>query len=265
MKVVLGLLVVANLLVFFWISQTTENTNDLAAERATNMPPLRLLSEKPGLAVKSKPFQTKVDPDVPVDVEQVEQVEQVEDKQIVTAEKSSDNPLVPRISANRAKPSAAFIESSCYALGPFAAESALKSVSSMLGALGIESLKRHETRRELNGFWVYIPPLPSRAEARKVVSMLKERGVKDYLIVPKGVKKNAISLGFFRTREGAQQHKAHMQTLGLAPVMDESYKDSSGFWLDFSSSSQPALPNALVDDLENQYDGISMKKRQCLK
>jgi len=301
MRIVLGLLIAVNLLMFFWISQSENHTNGLAAEKATNMPSLQLLSEKSSTQARTVAEEEAITTEK-ADVKSTTLVKKTAPKNelvTVTTEKTevkpssvpattaSENELVTLVTENKEikqavtesgadttkplvinkkdLPRAAFLEVDCYSLGPFSAESSLNSVISMLDDRGVKTVTRFETRRELSGFWVYIPPLPSRADARKVVAVLKDRGVKDYLIVSNGVKKHAISLGFFRTREGAQQHRAHMQTLGLAPVMDESYKDSNGFWLDFTSSSKPALPNAFVEDLQGQYDGISMKKRQCAK
>jgi len=231
MRILVGLLLIINLLLFYWISQEPDSADSLASEISTNMPPLTLLDE------------------------QSSALAQDETSEVLNTAKSADTN----------EPRAVFLELACYSLGPFVLESSVKSASYTLKDLGLVTVKRYETRRELSGFWVYIPPLPSRADASKVVSMLKQRGVKDYLIVPNGVKKYAISLGFFRTREGAQQRQAHMQALGLAPILEESYRESSGFWLDFTSPNTPPLPDSIVDALQSQYDGISMKKRQCLE
>lgn len=272
MKIVLGIFFVVNLLVFFWIYQSEDQIDSLAAERATNMPLLRLLSEKESKPIQSEPAKvaTAEQPKVEL-IKEKPKTELIEEKPPQVLNARSEEAVKKQIEAEEAavvkkpQPKAVFIEAACYSLGPFVQDKLVNSTFQKLQKRGLSIKKRYETRRELSGFWVYIPPLPSRADAQKVVSMLKKRGVKDFLIVPTGVKKHAISLGFFRTREGAEQHKTHMQTLGLAPVMDDSYKERSGFWLDFSSSDTPALPNELVNALQSHNEVISIKKRQCLK
>lgn len=257
MKIVVGVLLVVNLLVLFWISQSENQENSLASERASNMPLLQLLSEKEAKPTQSEPIEVIAEQPKPKVLNASSETSNTE----VQVKKATKTTAI----VEKSQPEAIFLEDACYSLGPFEKDKVANSAFSELQELGLNVKKRYETRRELTGFWVYIPPLPSRADARKVVSILKGRGVKDYLIVPSGVKKHAISLGFFRTQEGAQQRKTHMQTLGLAPVMDESYKESSGFWLDFTSSATPALPKPLVEAVQSQNDGVSVKKRQCLK
>ena len=282
MRIVLGILLTVNVLVFYWNTQSTDATDPLASEISTNMPRLLLLSEKPPAEVKTEPVLADV-ASLPVVVEPkeaekpilppavVEPVKeekpiQVVEPAVATELESIETAEKPEIIA-KTQPQADFIEPRCYALGPFKEESSLRSVRLDLKALGIEAKKRHQTGRELSGYWIYIPPLRNRTEAKKVVSMLKGKGVKDYLIVSAGVKKNAISLGFFSTREGAVQHKTHMQTLGILPVMGESYKESSDFWLDFSSADAlaPPLPKPFIDALRVKYDEILVKKEKCLK
>ena len=255
MKIVVGVLLAVNLLVLFWISQSENQKNSLASERASNMPLLQLLSEKEVKPTQSEP--TEIIAEKPKVLNASSETSNTE----IQAKKATKIAAI----VEKPQPAAIFLEDACYSLGPFGKDKVVNSTLSKLQELGLSVKKRYETRRELSGFWVYIPPLPSRADAQKVVSILKGRGVKDYLIVPNGVKKYAISLGFFRTQEGAQQRKTHMQTLGLAPVLDESYKESSGFWLDFNSSATPALPDLLVEAVQSENDGVSVKKRQCLK
>ncbi|MCK4743667.1 MAG: SPOR domain-containing protein [Sulfuriflexus sp.] len=265
MKIVVGVLLAVNLLMLFWISQSENQAGDLAAERASNMPLLQLLSEK---NIKLPSQNESIKSTVEVTAEKPKPVSPKVlnvSSEASNTEIRTEKPIKKEVVVEESQPKAVFIEAACYSFGPFEKDKVANLTISKLQKLGLSVKKRYETRRELSGFWVYIPPLPSRADARKVVSILKRRGVKDYLIVPTGVKKHAISLGFFRTREGAQQRKTHMQTLGLAPVMDESYKESSGFWLDFSSSATRGLPKPFVEAIKSQNDGVSVKKRPCLK
>ncbi len=242
MKIVVGVLLVINALLFYWVAQESNQEDALLAEMSTNMPPLRLLSE--------------VTPQI--------QSKQITAKQPIIEEITVDLSQKPEV-VEKSPTRAVFLELACYSLGPFSEEKSVKSAASVLKQLGMVTTHKSETRREVSGYWVYIPPLPSRDDARKVISMLKKRGIKDFLIVSNGIKRNAISLGFFGTRDGAQQHQTRMKALGLNPILEDSYRETSGFWLDFSSPNTPPLPESVIDALQSQYDEISMKKRPCLK
>ena len=46
-----------------------------------------------------------------------------------------------------------------------------------------------------SAYWVYVPPLPSKAAAERKVAELRNQGLKDFFILNDGPQKNAISLG----------------------------------------------------------------------
>lgn len=184
------------------------------------------------------------------------------------SESSSTEPLSVAEAENGARttvpgPTVTFVSVACYTLGPFASERGAKEANETLASLGLATRQREDTRRELTGYWVYIPPFPSRAEAKKVTAMLAEHSVKDFQIVPNGPKRNAISLGFFRSHDSAEQLYARVSALGLGPVKEDNYRENSGLWLDFSSPNRPPLPAAIVDALQQQYGGIAMQERNC--
>ena|GEM_PF-5977355 len=168
-------------------------------------------------------------------------------------------PEVPEVTS----PSVTFAGMACYTLGAFASAAGAREADKTLSSLGLATRQREGIRRELTGHWVYIPPLPSWAEAKNITTKLKARGIKDFQIVPTGPKKNAISLGFFRSRDSAEQHFSRISALGLNPAKEENYRENSGLWLDFSSPHRPPLPESIVDALQQQYGGIALHERDC--
>ncbi len=103
----------------------------------------------------------------------------------------------------------------CLEWGPFGA-SELKTAQSTLEALKLgEQLSSHEMQ-VVAGFWVYIPPLKSKAEVDRKIAELERLGVKDYYAVEgQGPMKNAISLGLFRTEEAAAGYLEGLQQKGV--------------------------------------------------
>lgn len=82
-------------------------------------------------------------------------------------------------------------------------------------ALGARLTQRHT--EETAGWWVVIPPQPGgRAAAQKKAVELKGLGVEDYFIVQDaGANRFALSLGVFRTAEGAQARLAALRQQGV--------------------------------------------------
>lgn len=188
-----------------------------------------------------------------------EQLQLLTEVPVVAAAETVPAPEAPAITGS----TVTFTGMACYTLGAFASETGAREADETLGSLGLATRQREGLRRELTGHWVYIPPLPSWAEAKKVTAILKARGIKDFQIVPTGPKKNAISLGFFRSRDSAEQHFSRISALGLNPAKEESYRENSGLWLDFSSPHRPPLSESIVDALQQQYGGIALHERDC--
>jgi hypothetical protein len=228
MKYLVIVFIVLNVLMFVWLQNQPETANYIAHAKPLTGERLQLLGEVPagGQSDTSLAAETHSEMDKPV-------------------------------------PTVTFVGVACYTLGPFASETGAGEANETLGSLGLATQQREGTRRELTGYWVYIPPFPSRAEAKKVTALLKDRAVKDFQIVPSGPNKNAISLGFFRNHDSAEQHYARISALGLNPIKEDIYKENSGLWLDFSSPNRPPLPEAIIDALQQQYGGIAMHERDC--
>lgn len=66
-----------------------------------------------------------------------------------------------------------------------------------------------------NGWWVYMPPLPNKADADKKAGELRQFGVTDYFIVPDGQSRFAISLGVFSSEKGGRERLAELKEKGI--------------------------------------------------
>lgn len=224
---VIGMLLL-NVLMFVWLKNQPDTANYVAGAKPISGERLQLLSE-------------------------AQIIDSTNDNSVAE--------IAPEMS--KRSPTVTFIGVACYTVGPFSTAGGANEAGETLRDLGLVSQQREGTRRELTGHWVFIPPFSSRAEAKKVAATFKDRGIKDFQIVPSGPKKNAISLGFFRSSDSAEQLYARISALGLNPEKEENYKENSGLWLDFSSPNRPPLPEAIVDALQQQYGGIAMHERDC--
>lgn len=81
---------------------------------------------------------------------------------------------------------------------------------------------------ESNGWWVFIPAQPSKAEAEKKSTELRELGVTEFFIVQDELNRNAISLGVFSSEKGGQDKLAELKAKGVrsAQVAPRPGKDS---------------------------------------
>jgi hypothetical protein len=85
----------------------------------------------------------------------------------------------------------------------------------------IEPLARGKTvssrRTEVSAeHWVYIPPKPSKAAAERSLAELKKLGIDDgVIILETGAWNYAISLGAYRSRDGANARLAELKAKGV--------------------------------------------------
>ncbi len=82
----------------------------------------------------------------------------------------------------------------------------LKRASEALAKLQLGG-KLSQRQVEYNiGYWVYIPPLKDKAAINQKIAQLKARGVDEYFVVQEaGEWQHAISLGVFKSEEAAQK------------------------------------------------------------
>jgi len=227
MKVFAVILLVVNLAVLFLISKQPEEVR-MSPRTTTNMPSLTLLSEL------SPEQLAKLDGNA-------------------TAENEKKQSAVRK----------AFVEVACYAIGPFEGQNDAIGSAGVLTSAGLVTEIRFDTQREVTGYWVYLPPFASREEAKKVTKVLRERAVKDFQIVPKGLNKNAISLGFFSTRAAAEQRRVRMQAIGLIPLINDRFREIEGYWLYFSSPNTPPLPAEIIEVIQSRHKEIALRDRKC--
>jgi len=90
-----------------------------------------------------------------------------------------------------------------------------------LSALLAEKFDSYRQSRKLMGsegagWWVFIPPLPTKAEADKKAGELRQLGVGDYFVVQDaGPNRFAISLGVFSAEAGARDRLEELKKLGV--------------------------------------------------
>ena len=77
-------------------------------------------------------------------------------------------------------------------------------------------LVQQNAKSDSGKWWVFIPPLRSKADADKKISELKNRGITDYMVIHEGNKwQNAVSLGLFSTEEAANKHLDSLRAKGV--------------------------------------------------
>lgn len=144
------------------------------------------------------------------------------------AEPSKDVALSPANRAIDASPGDA--PRQCRAVGPYtsraAAQAALGTLDEQDGEVSLVEASTVERR-----FWVYLPPLDSRARAFEVERLLRDRGIRDLQVLAGGDTNNGISLGLYRQPEAAERRLRQIEALGYAPVREVIEQKQTYYWI----------------------------------
>lgn len=103
----------------------------------------------------------------------------------------------------------------CVEWGSFGPQDAARA-EQRLEALALGARLAQFRGDESAGWWVFIPPQPSRAAAQKKAAELKNLGVEDYFVVQDdGKLRWSLSLGVFRTEEAARARLEALRARGV--------------------------------------------------
>ena len=151
----------------------------------------------------------------------------------------------------------------CFSLGPFTTLDDSNEARDVLEENGIQTTIRISRDESRKGFWVFLPPFESRAEARKAIAKLKGKGVKDYFLVATGGQRNAISLGVFSQSDLAKRRRREMEKQGFKPKIDVVGLPRRQYWLDWPVAGSKLLTASVLADLVGEYSEIGQVKRDC--
>ncbi|MDH5388815.1 MAG: hypothetical protein OEY06_10245 [Gammaproteobacteria bacterium] len=134
------------------------------------------------------------------------------------------------------------VKRQCFTLGPFRDLEKLRAVTRGIKKYVVDASFRSHDEKEQAMFWVYLKPAGDYDKAKVLADRLKSKNVKDYFIVKKEPKLNAISLGHFREKNRAYDHAASMAKLGFKPEVEALFKDYTIYWLDYEVALGEIIP-----------------------
>jgi hypothetical protein len=206
-RTLFGLILLANLGLFTYIRWgdllTHADSASLQSQQPFNAEKIKLLGfsagEPPAAIVPSSTPSAKLHPELPAPQPSLHQPQGV-------------------ISSAISPPAS----DACLEWGEFSGTD-LTSATADLASLNLGANLTQREAEHAIGYWVYIPPLKTRAAVNTKLSQLKKLGIKEYFVVQeKGRWQNTISLGVFKTESGAHKFLGKLKSRGVrSAVMGE--------------------------------------------
>lgn len=184
----------------------------------------------------------------------------VEKIRLLQAAASSSVVASPPVSSAVVAQSA--VQSACMEWGEFSG-SDLARATAALSALQLGEKLSQRQIEHISGYWVYIPPLPSRAEVERKIAQLKARGVAEYFVVQEaGPTHNAISLGIFKTADAAQKFLESLMQKGVKTAQVGERMSKSSLTV-FGLNNLDAGAAANVAELQKGFAASELKAVAC--
>lgn len=142
-------------------------------------------------------------------------------------------------------PPASPASTQCLRFGPFADVAARDAARPALSALATTVTARETPGRSSRGWWVFLPALPSRDEARAVGEQIKAAGITDWYVMGDGEQANSIALGRFGGEAAARRREAEMRAKGFPAQAAPLGERPMQWWLD-ARIAPGATPAALA-------------------
>lgn len=120
---------------------------------------------------------------------------------------------------------------------------------------------RRTEKTAVKSWWVFIPPLPTKADADKKAGELKQLGIKDFIVVQDAAPNRlAISLGVFSTEATARTRLAELREKGVKSAKLEPYSNKDAVVLE--ARGPVARQQALLDTTK-AVSSIKLEAKVC--
>ena len=139
----------------------------------------------------------------------------------------------------------------------------LRAAQAGLAALGLGDRLSSRDQQVVAAYWVYIPPLKSKAEAQRKIAELEKLGVKDYYAVEApAALRNAVSLGIFKSEEAATSYLDGLQRKGVRSARVGS-REHRVTQTTFVVREPDVALTAKLAELRQQFPGTELKAVDC--
>ncbi|QNH18809.1 SPOR domain-containing protein [Xanthomonas sp. SS] len=150
---------------------------------------------------------------------------------------ASPPPKTPSVAAAAAAEPAAAAPV-CLSLGPYPDRAAAETAVAALGTAAPRPRLREVGDGDATSFRVLLPTIGGEDGVKAAVDRIVAAGIRDYYPIREGDAGNAIALGQYRSREGAERRKAELAKAGFnVDLIPSGGSGQSRWWLDLRTDS----------------------------
>jgi len=149
----------------------------------------------------------------------------------------------------------------CSSFGPFESRDRAQAAATALRADLVRSRLREVPPKAATSYRVLIPRAASREDAQAMVKRIVDAGFSDYFIIAQGEDANAVALGQYRNREGAERRLAALTAAGFpARIVGNGAEAAARWWLDAAYAG-----TASMEDLRGRSGAPQQQSLDCAR
>jgi len=153
-------------------------------------------------------------------------------------------------------------EDLCDMVGPFPTLLKAEYLQEHLQSLEVLAQVRELDVPEGVGYWVHLPPEPSREEALRRLREVQSKQIDSYMI-PRGELANGISFGMFIHKELAEARLQEMQKQGYAAQVREIVRTQKEIWVVLARGQGQKMSENAWNKLLDSEKGIKKQQKYC--
>lgn len=158
--------------------------------------------------------------------------------------------------------SAVQVADTCMEWGEFSGNILTRATAAMDKLRLGDRLKQRQIEHA-SGYWAYIPPLKSSADADKKITQLKAFGVEEYSVIQEtGKWRNAISLGMFKTDDAAQKFLENIKAKGVKSAKVKERMSKFTLTVFVLRNPDSGMSEKMME-LQNEFAGSELKAVAC--
>lgn len=150
----------------------------------------------------------------------------------------------------------------CYVVGPFEGNDEAAGAVMQLKEKDLLAKVRKQDGKVPKGYWVFVPPLSSRDEARQVLRNMHQQNV-DSFVVTKGDKANSISVGIYGDLATAQARRDELVSKGFNIQVEERSSTAIEYWVEVEADSGRNVVAAIEKGLSTDFAGKRVERIGC--
>lgn len=154
------------------------------------------------------------------------------------------------------------LKDQCFIVGPYTQNLDATSAVMQLKERGLQAKIRSQQELIAKGYWVYIPPLTNREEAKNMMREMQRNNIESF-IVTKGNKTNAVSVGIYGELVAAEARRDELRAKGFAVELEERASTSTEFWVQVPVISEKEMLSEIEQALADGASGKRLERAPC--